>query len=90
MLSLHDLTTSRLQGAKFAETRKRLAALKNADGGATDDSVFDALFVPREQNLTDYRGDDYASSLMPERIYAELMNAGMGEEARRFVPVLER
>ena len=88
MLAKHDVRTERIIAAKQAETRAKMATLEDDYRKITKKLGFNVLILPREQNLSDFFTEDFATKYMPEeyveRSPSQLSDAWEAKFGERF------
>jgi len=89
LLRIHDIHTSRLLERKQAELEQRMAQLKDDTRKAMLKLGFNVVILPKDQNLSDWYADDYASKYMPEDYVHKLANSGI-VTVRHFLPSLQQ
>ena len=89
LLRIHDAHTNRLLEAKQAELTKQMAQLQDDTRKAMLKLGFNVVILPKDQNLSDWYADDYASKYMPEDYVDRLANAKV-VTVRHFLPSLQQ
>ena len=89
LLRIHDIHTGKLLEQKQAELEKRMAQLKDDTRKAMLKLGFNLVILPRDQNLSDWYADDYASKYMPEDYVHKLADSGI-VTVRHFLPSLQQ
>jgi len=77
LLRIHDIHTGRLLEQKQADLEQRMAQLQDDTRKAMLKLGFNIVILPRDQNLSDWYADDYASKYMPEDYVNKLANSGV-------------
>ena len=89
LLRIHDIHTGRLLEQKQAELEQRMAQLKDDTRKAMLKLGFNIVILPKDQNLSDWYADDYASKYMPEDYVHKLADSGI-VTVRHFLPSLQQ
>ena len=89
LLRIHDIHTGRLLEQKQAELERRMARLKDDTRKAMLKLGFNIVILPKDQNLSDWYADDYASKYMPEDYVHKLADSGI-VTVRHFLPSLQQ
>jgi hypothetical protein len=87
-LHLHDARSDELVTRKQAETNATMAALRSDVKKAMHRLGYNAIILPKNQSLSDWYTQDYASQTMPESWASRL--AGTKNLADRFLPRLRQ
>ncbi len=89
LLKIHDIHTSKLLEQKQAELEQRMAQLKDDTRKAMLKLGFNIVILPKDQNLSDWYAEDYASKYMPEDYVHKLADSGI-VTVRHFLPSLQQ
>jgi ABC-type lipoprotein release transport system permease subunit len=89
LLRIHDIHTGKLLEQKQAELEQRMAQLKDDTRKAMLKLGFNIVILPKDQNLSDWYADDYASKYMPEEYVHKLADSGI-VTVRHFLPSLQQ
>ena len=89
LLRIHDIHTSKLLEQKQAELEQRMAQLKDDTRKAMLKLGFNVVILPKDQNLSDWYAEDYASKYMPEDYVHKLADSGI-VTVRHFLPSLQQ
>jgi len=89
LLRIHDIRTGQILEAKQAELAKSMAQLKDDTRKAMLKLGFNVVILPKDQNLSDWYADDYASKYMPEDYVVQLANSKV-VTVRHFLPSLQQ
>jgi putative ABC transport system permease protein len=89
VLRIHDIHTSRLLEQKQAALTKQMAQLQDDTRKAMLKLGFNVVILPKDQNLSDWYANDYASKYMPEDYVERLANSGI-VTVRHFLPSLQQ
>jgi putative ABC transport system permease protein len=89
LLKIHDIHTSKLLEQKQAELEQRMAQLKDDTRKAMLKLGFNIVILPKDQNLSDWYAEDYASKYMPEDYVHKLAESGI-VTVRHFLPSLQQ
>ncbi|MHC4203158.1 MAG: FtsX-like permease family protein [Planctomycetota bacterium] len=89
LLRIHDIHTGRLLEQKQTELEQRMAQLKDDTRKAMLKLGFNVVILPKDQNLSDWYADDYASKYMPEDYVHKLADSGI-VTVRHFLPSLQQ
>ena len=89
LLRIHDIRTGQILEAKQAELAKDMAQLKDDTRKAMLKLGFNVVILPKDQNLSDWYADDYASKYMPEEYVEKLANSKV-VTVRHFLPSLQQ
>jgi hypothetical protein len=88
LLRIHDIQTGKILEAKQAKLAKEMAQLKDDTRKAMLKLGFNVVILPKDQNLSDWYADDYASKYMPEEYVQTLANSKV-VTVRHFLPSLQ-
>lgn len=89
LLRVHDVRTRQILEHKEARTRTQMARLKDGVRKAMLKLGFNVVILPKNQNLSDWYSDDYASKYMPEEYVDRLARSGV-VTVRHFLPSLQQ
>jgi putative ABC transport system permease protein len=89
LLRIYDNQTNLLLEQKQAELEQRMAQLKDDTRKAMLKLGFNIVILPRDQNLSDWYAEDYASKYMPEEYVHKLADSGI-VTVRHFLPSLQQ
>jgi putative ABC transport system permease protein len=89
LLRIHDIHTRKLLEQKQADLEKRMAQLQDDTRKAMLKLGFNIVILPKDQNLSDWYAEDYASKYMPEEYVNKLANSGI-VTVRHFLPSLQQ
>ena len=89
LLRIHDIHTGRLLEQKQADLEQRMARLQDDTRKAMLKLGFNIVILPKDQNLSDWYADDYASKYMPEEYVHKLADSGV-VTVRHFLPSLQQ
>jgi putative ABC transport system permease protein len=89
LLRIHDIHTNKLLEQKQAELEQRMAQLKDDTRKAMLKLGFNIVILPKDQNLSDWYAEDYASKYMPEEYVHKLADSGI-VTVRHFLPSLQQ
>lgn len=89
LLKIHDIHTTRLLEKKNTELEQRMALLKDDTRKAMLKLGFNVVILPKDQNLSDWYSEDYASRYMPEDYVHKLADSGI-VTVRHFLPSLQQ
>lgn len=89
LLRIYDIHTRKLLEQKQAELEKRMAQLKDDTRKAMLKLGFNIVILPKDQNLSDWYAEDYASKYMPEEYVHKLADSGI-VTVRHFLPSLQQ
>jgi len=89
LLRIHDVRTAQLLEQKQAELAKTMTELKDDTRKAMLKLGFNVVILPKDQNLSDWYADDYASKYMPEDYVHQLADSGI-MTVRHFLPSLQQ
>ncbi|MCX7045914.1 MAG: FtsX-like permease family protein [Candidatus Sumerlaeota bacterium] len=77
LLKVHDIRTQQILANKEAETKARMAALEDEMRKAMLNLGFNIVILPKDQNLSDWHTEDYASKYMPEEYVDKLAKSNI-------------
>lgn len=89
LLRIHDIHTNELLEQKQAELAQQMAQLQDDTRKAMLKLGFNVVILPKDQNLSDWYADDYASKYMPEDYANRLANSGV-VTVRHLLPSLQQ
>jgi hypothetical protein len=89
LLRIHDIRTGHILEQKQAELTERMAKLKDDTRKAMLKLGFNVVILPKDQNLSDWYSDDYASKYMPEDYVHRLADSRV-VTVRHFLPSLQQ
>ncbi len=89
LLRIHDIKTGQILEEKQAKLDKSMAALNDETRKAMLKLGFNVVILPKDQNLSDWYSDDYATNYMPEDYVEKLANSGV-ITVRHFLPSLQQ
>jgi len=89
LLRINDIQTGKLLVQKQAELEQRMAQLQDDTRKAMLKLGFNIVILPKDQNLSDWYVDDYASKYMPEDYADRLANSGV-VTVRHLLPSLQQ
>lgn len=89
LLRIHDVRTDQILEQKEAELQKNTAELNDATRKAMLKLGFNVVILPKDQNLSDWYAEDYASKYMPEEYVHQLADSGI-ITVRHFLPSLQQ
>jgi putative ABC transport system permease protein len=89
LLRIYDNQTNLLLEQKQAELEQRMAQLKDDTRKAMLKLGFNIVILPKDQNLSDWYAEDYASKYMPEEYVHKLADSGI-VTVRHFLPSLQQ
>lgn len=89
LLRAHDVRTNGILAAKEAETRARMAEMEDAYRKIMKGLGFNVLILPKDQNLSEFHADDFASKTMPEEYAQRLATSGI-ITIQHLLPSLQR
>ncbi len=89
LLRIYDINTRKLLEQKQAELEKRMAQLQDDTRKAMLKLGFNVVILPKDQNLSDWYAEDYASKYMPEEYVHKLADSGI-VTVRHFLPSLQQ
>ncbi len=89
LLRIHDVHTDQILEQKEAELQQSTAKLNDETRKAMLKLGFNVVILPKDQNLSDWYADDYASKYMPEEYVHQLADSGI-VSVRHFLPSLQQ
>jgi len=89
LLKIHDVRTDQILEQKEAELRQSTAKLNDETRKAMLKLGFNVVILPKDQNLSDWYAEDYASKYMPEEYVHQLADSGI-VTVRHFLPSLQQ
>lgn len=89
LLRIHDVRTDQILEQKEAELQQSTAKLNDETRKAMLKLGFNVVILPKDQNLSDWYADDYASKYMPEDYVHQLADSGI-VTVRHFLPSLQQ
>jgi putative ABC transport system permease protein len=89
LLRIHDVRTDQILEEKQAELQKTTAQLNDDTRKAMLKLGFNLVILPKDQNLSDWYAEDYASKYMPEEYVHRLADSGI-VSVRHFLPSLQQ
>jgi putative ABC transport system permease protein len=89
LLRIHDIHTGKLLEQKQADLEQRMARLQDDTRKTMLKLGFNIVILPKDQNLSDWYADDYASKYMPEEYVHKLADSGI-VTVRHFLPSLQQ
>ena len=89
LLRVHGLATKQILERKSREVETRVAALNDDVRKSMLKLGFNVVILPKDQNLSDWYADDYASKYMPEDYVERLAGSGI-VTVRHFLPSLQQ
>ena len=89
LLKVHDARTGQILADKEAETADRMAVLNDDVRKAMLELGFNIVILPRDQDLSDWYADDYASKYMPED-YVDRLASSKIMSVRHLLPSLQQ
>ncbi len=89
LLRIHDVRTDQILEQKEAELHQSTAQLNDETRKAMLKLGFNIVILPKDQNLSDWYADDYASKYMPEEYVHQLADSGI-VTVRHFLPSLQQ
>ncbi|MHC4629338.1 MAG: ABC transporter permease [Planctomycetota bacterium] len=89
LLRIHDIRTAQMLEEKQAELAANMAQLQDETRKAMLKLGFNVVILPKDQNLSDWYSDDYASKYMPEDYVTKLADSGV-VTVRHFLPSLQQ
>jgi len=89
LLRIHDIQTGQILEEKQAELAANMAQLQDETRKAMLKLGFNVVILPKDQNLSDWYSDDYASKYMPEDYVEKLADSGV-VTVRHFLPSLQQ
>ncbi|MHC4701058.1 MAG: ABC transporter permease [Planctomycetota bacterium] len=89
LLRIHDIQTGQIMKQAETKLKARLAQLKDDTRKAMLKLGFNIVILPKDQNLSDWYAEDYATKYMPEQYVEKLANSGV-VTVRHFLPSLQQ
>ncbi len=89
LLRIHDIQTGQILEAKEAQLAADMAQLNDDTRKEMLKLGFNVVILPKDQNLSDWYADDYASKYMPEDYVTKLADSGV-VTVRHFLPSLQQ
>ena len=89
LLRIHDIQTGQILEAKQTELARSMAQLEDDTRKAMLKLGFNVVILPKDQNLSDWYADDYASKYMPEE-YVHTLADSKVVTVRHFLPSLQQ
>jgi ABC-type lipoprotein release transport system permease subunit len=89
LLRIHDVRTNQLLEQKQAELARQMAQLQDDTRKAMLNLGFNVVILPKDQNLSDWYAEDYASKYMPEEYVDRLAKSG-AVTVRHLLPSLQQ
>jgi ABC-type lipoprotein release transport system permease subunit len=89
LLRIHDIRTNQLLEQKQAELARQMAQLQDDTRKAMLKLGFNVVILPKDQNLSDWYAEDYASKYMPEEYVDRLAKSG-AVTVRHLLPSLQQ
>ncbi|MHC4228062.1 MAG: FtsX-like permease family protein [Planctomycetota bacterium] len=89
LLRIHDIRTGQILEREEAKLAANMAQLKDDTRKAMLKLGFNVVILPKDQNLSDWYADDYASKYMPEEYVQTLANSKV-VTVRHFLPSLQQ
>jgi putative ABC transport system permease protein len=89
LLRIHDVHTDQILEQKEAELQQSTAQLNDETRKAMLKLGFNVVILPKDQNLSDWYAEDYASKYMPEEYVHRLADSGI-VTVRHFLPSLQQ
>ena len=89
LLRIHDVRTDQILEQKEAELQQSTAKLNDETRKAMLKLGFNVVILPKDQNLSDWYAEDYASKYMPEEYVHKLADSGI-VTVRHFLPSLQQ
>jgi putative ABC transport system permease protein len=89
LLRIHDVRTDQILAEKQAELQKTTAQLNDDTRKAMLKLGFNLVILPKDQDLSDWYAEDYASKYMPEEYVHRLADSGI-VSVRHFLPSLQQ
>ncbi|MGD8500141.1 MAG: FtsX-like permease family protein [Phycisphaerales bacterium] len=89
LLRVHDVRTDQILEQKEAELQQSTAKLNDETRKAMLKLGFNVVILPKDQNLSDWYAEDYASKYMPEEYVHQLADSGI-VTVRHFLPSLQQ
>ena len=89
LLRIHDIETGQILEEKRAKLDESMAALNDETRKAMLKLGFNVVILPKDQNLSEWYSDDYATKYMPEDYVEKLADSGV-VTVRHFLPSLQQ
>ncbi|KPK34276.1 MAG: hypothetical protein AMJ65_18500 [Phycisphaerae bacterium SG8_4] len=89
LLRIHDIHTGEILEEKQAKLTANMAQLQDETRKAMLKLGFNVVILPKDQNLSDWYAEDYASKYMPEEYVEKLADSGV-VTVRHFLPSLQQ
>ena len=89
LLKVHDVRTDQILEQKEAELQESTAKLNDETRKAMLKLGFNVVILPKDQNLSDWYAEDYASKYMPEEYVHQLEDSRI-VTVRHFLPSLQQ
>ncbi|MBN2314781.1 MAG: FtsX-like permease family protein [Sedimentisphaerales bacterium] len=89
LLRIHDVRTDQILEQKEADLQQSTARLNDETRKAMLKLGFNIVILPKDQNLSDWYAEDYASKYMPEEYVHKLADSGI-VTVRHFLPSLQQ
>ncbi|OHB74088.1 MAG: hypothetical protein A2Z25_11075 [Planctomycetes bacterium RBG_16_55_9] len=89
LLRIHDVRTDQILEQKEAELQKSTVQLNDETRKAMLKLGFNVVILPKDQNLSDWYAEDFASKYMPEDYVHKLADSGI-VSVRHFLPSLQQ
>ena len=89
LLKVHDVRTDQILEQKEAELQQSTAKLNDETRKAMLKLGFNVVILPKDQNLSDWYAEDYASKYMPEEYVHQLADSRI-VTVRHFLPSLQQ
>jgi len=89
LLRIHDIQTGNILEAKQALVTESMAELEDETRKAMLKLGFNVVILPKDQNLSDWYAEDYASKYMPEE-YVHTLADSRVVTVRHFLPSLQQ
>ncbi|MFH1719195.1 MAG: FtsX-like permease family protein [Planctomycetota bacterium] len=89
LLRIHDIRTGQILERKQTDLAKKMATLSDDMRKAMLKLGFNIVILPKDQNLSDWYAEDYASKYMPEEYVDRLANSKV-VTVRHFLPSLQQ
>ena len=89
LLKIHDVRTDQILEQKETELQQSTAKLNDETRKVMLKLGFNIVILPKDQNLSDWYAEDYASKYMPEEYVHQLADSGI-VTVRHFLPSLQQ
>lgn len=89
LLRIHDVRTDQILEQKEAELKQSTVKLNDETRKAMLKLGFNIVILPKDQNLSDWYSEDYASKYMPEKYVDQLADSGI-VTVRHLLPSLQQ